>query len=141
VDNDAWNVQVQGSPATGSSGSAPQTGSGNAGAQQSGAQPLFSDIPLAPPFSYGSPVPAVFNAGGRTVNGSEIVSNARPDVSAATVGQYYAVHFPRNGWTTDGTTVPAGATSFSMSATSGSRVCIVQYSAGTVHIFYGTASG
>ncbi|HEX6509649.1 MAG TPA: hypothetical protein VF221_18625 [Chloroflexota bacterium] len=133
IDNDSWNIQVQGGTPAGS-------GSGTGGAQ-SGAQPLYADIPLAPPFSYGSPVSAVFNAGGKTVNGSEVVSNARPDVSAATVGQFYAVHFPRSGWATDGTTVPAGATSFSMSATSGARVCIVQYSAGVVHIFYGSASG
>ncbi len=125
-DNDAWNVQVQG----GTSPSVP-------GATASGVKPLFADIPLAPPFSYGNPVEAVFNANGRTVNGSEVMSNARTDVPASVVAQYYSVHFPRSGWTTAGATVPAGATSFSMSATSGSRVCIVQFAAGTVHIFYG----
>jgi hypothetical protein len=125
-DNDGWNLTVQGgNGATGAAG----TGSG--------VKPLFADIPLAPPFSYGNPVAAVFNADGRTVNGSEVVSNTRTDVAASTVAQFYSVHFPRSGWSTTGATVPAGATSFSMSATSGSRVCIVQFSAGTVHIFYG----
>lgn len=122
-DNDAWNVQVTG-------GSTAGTGSG-------AVQPLFADIPLAPPFSYGNPVAAVFNADGRTINGAEVVSNTRTDVPASTVAQFYSVHFPRSGWTTPGVTVPAGATSFSISATSGSRVCVVQFSAGTVHIFYG----
>jgi hypothetical protein len=122
-DNDGWNVTVQG-------------GNGAAGTG-SGVKPLFADIPLAPPFSYGNPVAAVFNADGRTVNGSEVVSNTRTDVAASTVAQFYSVHFPRSGWSTAGATVPDGATSFSISATSGSRVCIVQFSAGTVHIFYG----
>lgn len=126
-DNDAWNVQVHGG-----AGSSGVNGTG------SGVKPLFADIPLAPPFSYGNPVEAVFNANGRTVNGSEVVSNTRSDISAATVAQFYSVHFPRSGWSTAGVTVPAGATSFSLSATSGSRVCIVQFSAGTVHIFYGS---
>jgi hypothetical protein len=125
-DNDAWNVQVQGAP--------PSSGPS---AIASGAQPLFADIPLAPPFSYGNPVEAVFNANGRTVNGSEVMSNTRTDVSASVVAQYYSIHFPRSGWSTAGVTVPAGATSFSLTATSGSRVCIVQFAAGTVHIFYG----
>jgi len=125
-DNDAWNVQVHGG--TGSMGS-----SGNG----SSVKPLFADIPLAPPFSYGNPVQAVFNADGRTVNGSEVASNTRTDVSASTVAQFYSVHFPRSGWSTAGATVLAGSTSFSMSATSGSRVCIIQFRAGTVHIFYG----
>lgn len=125
-DNDAWNVQVQG----GASPASP-------GATASGVKPLFADIPLAPPFSYGNPVEAVFNANGRTVNGSEVTSNTRADVPASVVAQYYTVHFPRSGWTTAGATVPQGATSFSMTATSGSRVCIVQFTSGTVHIFYG----
>jgi hypothetical protein len=123
-DNDAWNVQVHG-------GSTGANGTGNS------IKPLFADIPLSPPFSYGNPVQAVFNANGRTVNGSEVFSNTRTDVSASTVAQFYSVHFPRSGWTTAGVTVPAGATSFSLSAISGSRVCVVQFSAGTVHIFYG----
>jgi hypothetical protein len=126
VDDDAWNVQVQ-------SGAAPSGTNGTT----NGVKPLFADIPLAPPFSYGNPVEAVFNANGRTVNGSEVVSNTRTDVSASVVAQYYSVHFPRSGWSTSGVTVPPGATSFSLSATSGSRVCIVQFAAGTVHIFYG----
>ena len=125
-DNDAWNVVVQG-------GTAPAV----PGATSSSVKPLFGDIPLAPPFSYGNPVEAVFNADGRTVNGSEVTSNTRTDVPASVVAQYYSIHFPRSGWTTSGATVPAGATSFSMTATSGSRVCIVQFAAGTVHIFYG----
>jgi hypothetical protein len=125
-DNDAWNVQVL--------GGAGSTGANGTG---SGVKPLFADIPLAPPFSYGNPVEAVFNAGGRTINGSEVMSNTRTDVSASVVAQYYSVHFPRSGWSTAGASVPAGATSFSMTATSGSRVCIVQFAAGTVHIFYG----
>lgn len=125
-DNDAWNVQVQG-------GAAPSGTNGTT----SGVKPLFADIPLSPPFSYGNPVEAVFNANGRTVNGSEVVSNTRTDVSASVVAQYYSIHFPRSGWSTSGVSVPAGATSFSLSATSGSRVCIVQFAAGTVHIFYG----
>lgn len=98
-----------------------------------------ADVPLAPPFSYGNPSPAIFTAEGRTVNGSEVVSTTRTDVSPSTVAQWYEVHFPRAGWTVDQSTVPpAGATSFTIVATSGSRVCVVSYAASTVHVFYGT---
>ncbi len=126
-DNDGWNVTVRAT----SGGTTTEQGGGSAPA-------LFADVPLAPPFSYGNPVQAVFNANGSVVNGAEIVSNTRTDVPASTVATFYSIHFPRAGWSTAGVTLPAGATSFTLSATSGSRVCIVQFAAGTVHIFYGT---
>lgn len=123
VANDGWNLMVTGPAPT----AVPQ------------AQPLYADIPLAPPFSYGNPTSAVFSAEGRQVTGSEIVSTRRPDVTATSVAQYYSVHFPRSGWSIDPSTVPAaGATSFTMVATSGNRVCVVQFADFTVSIFYGT---
>jgi len=132
VDNDSWNIQV---------GSGAPSGGATAGTPP-GPQPLPANVLLAPPFSYGNPVSAVFNAGGQTINGSEVVSNARPDVPASAVGQFYITHLPRAGWTIDSGAIPGpGATSFSISATSGSEVCIVEYSAATVHVFYGSLSG
>jgi len=132
LDNDAWNIQVgSGAPSSGPTAVAPL-----------GPQPLPANVLLAPPFSYGNPVSAVFNAGGKTVNGSEVVSNARPDVPASAVAQFYITRLPRAGWTVDSGAIPGpGVTSFSISATSGSEVCIVQYSAATVHVFYGSLSG
>lgn len=123
ADNDGWNIQV---------GPAAPTGP----------QPLPGNIPLAPPFSYGNPVVARFTAEGKQVDGSAVVSNLRPDVSAAVVAQYYVVHLPRAGWTIDtGGIPPAGATAFSITATSGpSQVCVIQFTAGTVEIFYGSLS-
>lgn len=124
-DNDNWNVTV---------------GSGQAAPAQ--AQPLPADIPLSPPFSYGNPVAAVFSAAGRTVSGSEVSSNTRPDVSASLVAQFYAIHLPRAGWNVDSSSVPAaGATSFSIVGTETGRVVVVQFSGGTVHIFYGNLPG
>lgn len=127
VDNDGWNIQVTGSPT-----SAPSAAS------------LPADISLVPPFSYGNPVPATFNGEGHSINGAEVVSNARPDVPASAVASFYEAHLARAGWSVDQSTLPqSGATSFSIGATkagaAGTRVCIVQYSAATVHIFYGTA--
>jgi hypothetical protein len=125
VDNDGWNIQV-----TGSSAPTPAA-----------AQSLPATIPLAPPFSYGNPVPAVFSAEGKTVTGSEVVSTTLPNVTPDTVAQFYTTHLPRAGWTVDPSTVPAaGAPSFSIVATSTGdpSVCVVQYSDSTVHIFYGT---
>jgi len=132
LDNDAWNIQVgSGAPSGGTTGSAPP-----------GPQPLPANVLLAPPFSYGNPVSAVFNAGGKTVNGSEVVSNARPDVPASAIAQFYITRLPRAGWTVDSGAIPGpSATSFSISATSGSEMCIVQYSAATVHVFYGSLTG
>lgn len=127
VDNDNWNVQVGGSPT-----SAPAVS----------AAPLPADIPLAPPFSYGDPVPAQFNAEGKSVNGSEVVSNSRPDVPASAIADFYQAHLPRAGWTVDSSTTPSSG-SFSITASkagaNGTRVCIVQYSGSAVHILYGTA--
>jgi hypothetical protein len=120
ADNDTWNITVSGG---------------------SGPQPLPDDLPLAPPFSYGSPVAATFTAEGRTINGSEVSSNARPDVPAGAVAQFYEVRFPRSGWTIDPSTIPGkGAVSFTMAATSGSRVAVVEFASGVVHIFYGPAT-
>lgn len=127
VDNDNWNIQVTGSPT-----SAPSAAS------------LPADISLVPPFNYGNPVPATFSGEGRSVTGAEVVSNARPDVPASAVANFYEAHLARAGWSVDQSTFPpSGATSFSIGATkasgNGTRVCIVQYSGATVHIFYGTA--
>jgi hypothetical protein len=123
VDNDNWNVQVTG----GSSGSA------------SGPQPLPGNVPLAPPFSYGNPVAATFTAEGRSINGSEVISTTRTDVTPTFVAQWYETHLPRAGWAVDQSTIPAaGATSFTIVGTAGSQVVVVQYAASTVYIFYGT---
>lgn len=101
-----------------------------------------ADIPLAPPFSYGNPVAATFNAEGKTINGGEVVSSTRTDVAASTVADFYSTHLPRAGWAVDTSSLPGpGATAFTMVGTSGSRVCVVQYSGGTVQIFYGTLPG
>lgn len=122
ADNDGWNIQV-----AAVSTPVPQV------------LTFPADIPLAPPFSYGNPVPATFNAAGRTINGAEVVSSTRTDVPATTVAQFYSTHLPRAGWTVDNSSVPGpGATAFTMVGTSGSRVCVVQYSAGTVQVFYGS---
>lgn len=127
--NDGWNLLVDG----------PTSAAAAPTAATSQAQPLYADIPLAPPFSYGNPVPAVFSAVGQQVTGSEIISTRRPDVSPSAVAQFYTIHFPRSGWTVDPSTIPApGATSFTMVATSGNRVCVVQYQDFTIDLFYGT---
>jgi hypothetical protein len=122
ADQDSWNITV------------------NASAPTAGPAALPADVPLVPPFSYGNPQTAVFSAEGQTVNGSEVVSNSRPDIPAASVAQFYETHFPRAGWTVDSSTIPgAGATSFSIVATSGgNRVCVASYSNGVVQIFYGS---
>jgi hypothetical protein len=120
IDNDAWNIKV-------------------AGASAGTSSTLPSDVPLAPPFSYGNPSPATFSAEGRTVSGGEVVSTTRTDVAPGTVSQWYIVHFPRAGWTVDPSTIPAaGAASFSMVATKGNRACVVEYVGSTVNVFYGT---
>jgi hypothetical protein len=128
ADNDGWNVRVTGTPTA-----------------TPAAQTIPSDIPLSPPFSYGPPQAAVFSAEGTSVSGSQIASNSRPDVAAADVLRFYETRFPRAGWTIDASTVPSNAAgAFSLTATapgtSGTRVCVVQYAAGVVHIFYGTLS-
>ena len=106
-----------------------------------GPQPFPNDIPYAPPFSYGAPVAATFNAEGKTINGSEVSSNQRPDVSPNAVAQFYASRLPRNGWSVDQSTVPApGATSWLLVATKSGRVVAVQFSHATVQIFYGATS-
>jgi hypothetical protein len=118
VDNNNWNVKVL--------------------EAQGGVQPLPADIPLVPPFNWGNPVAATFSADGRTINGSEVTSSTRTDVTAHYVAQWYTNRLPAAGWTVVPSTIPApGATSFTMVANSGSRVCVVQYAAGTVHVFYG----
>lgn len=129
IDNNVWNIQVTGS-----------------GSSATGPQPLPDDIPEAPPFSWGNPAGVVFSALGHSVNGSEVTSTTRSDVAPATVAAWYTSHMPRAGWTVDSSTEPAaGATSFTivgtMSGASGTRVCIVQYAAYTIHIFYGTIPG
>jgi len=134
VDRDGWNIEVSAQPT-----SAPPPAAGQA-------QPLPADIPLAPPFSYGNPVPAVFSARGESVSGSEVVSTTRPDVQPSFVARFYSLHLPRAGWSVDQSGLPGpGATSFTISAsmtgTNGTSVCIVQYSASTIHIFYGSIVG
>ncbi len=129
VDNDSWNIQVVGAP---TSQPAPEPA----------AAALPGDIPLVPPFSYLNPVVAVFNAGGSVVHGSEVSSNLRTDVSAAAIADFYQSHLPRAGWSVEDSGTPPGGNSFTIVATksdaAGTRVCIVQYSGGIVHIFYGT---
>jgi len=122
LDNDGWNVTVSG-------GSTASTG---------GAQAPPADILYAPPFSYGNPVAATFTAEGQSINGSEIISNSLPGVSAETIGNWYDTRLPRAGWTVQTGAIPAGATSFTIVATEGSQVCVVQFASGTVSIYYGT---
>ncbi len=125
ADNNNWNIQV--------------TGPVNPTVAPAQAQPVPDNVPLAPPFSYGNPIPAVFSAEGQSVNGSEVVSNTRSDVPAGVVASYYEVHFPRAGWAVDQSSVPpAGASQFTIVATSGNQVCVVGFSGGTVHVFYGS---
>ncbi|PZS01772.1 MAG: hypothetical protein DLM70_11185 [Chloroflexi bacterium] len=122
-DNDAWNIQV--------------------GNTQPTVAPAAQSVPpelLAPPFFYGNPTPVVFSAAGRSVSGSEVVSNSRPDVAPATVAGYYSTHLPRAGWTVSGSQLP-GSTSFTISASSGQRVCVIQYGASTIHVFFGVLGG
>lgn len=124
-DRDSWNIVVRGGSQT----------------KPSSAQPLPVDIPLAVPFSFGSPVSAVFSALGKSISGSEVVSNALPNVSPSVVVQFYETQLPRAGWATSAGP-PRGAMSFTISGTKqgggGTRVCIVQFSGATVHVFYGT---
>lgn len=118
VDNNNWNVKVLPS--------------------STAANPLPDNIPLAPPFNWGNPISTTFQANGQTISGSEVVSNTRTDVTESYVAQWYANRLPAAGWTVEPSTIPAkGATSFTMVATSGAQVCVVQYAAGTIHIFYG----
>lgn len=124
-DNDAWNITV---------GSAAPT-------PVPAASLTVPPELLAPPFSYGYPRAAVFSANGRSVTGVEVSSNARPDIAPSTVAAYYTAHLPRAGWSVNSSNAGAGATSFSISAAEGSRVCVVEYDAATVHIFYGTPAG
>ena len=112
LDNDAWNVTVSG----GSSGPA--------------AAAFPDDIPLAPGFNYGNPTPATFTTGGQTVNGAEVVGTAAAQVDPSTVGQFYSIRLPRAGW------IVTGSSAGSISAVSGDRVCLIQYSASSVQIFY-----
>jgi hypothetical protein len=125
IDNDGWNVTV--------AGSGP---SGQPGSPTSGLQPVPADIPLAPTFTWGNPVAATFTAEGKTINGSEVSTNSRPDVPASAVSDFYSTRLPRSGWAID-QSPPAGATTFSITATSGNQVCVVQYGSGAVQIYYG----
>jgi len=128
-DSDGWNVQV-GAP-------------GGSGAENPGAaQALPGDVPLVPSFSYGNPIPAVFSAAGRSVNGSEISSGVRFDVPPAAVASFYESHLPRSGWSVDTAGAPAaGAASFTIVGTKAGRAVVVSYGSGAVHIFYGAFSG
>jgi hypothetical protein len=118
IDNNNWNIKVL-EPA-------------------SAAQPLPDNIPLVPPFNWGNPVAATFSADGRSISGSEVSSDTRAAVTAGYVSQWYTNRLPASGWTIVPSTLPAqGATSFTIVANSASQVCVVQYAAGTVHIFYG----
>lgn len=118
VDNNNWNIRVL--------------------QPSSAAQPLPDNIPLVPPFNWGNPIAATFNAGGHTISGSVVTSSTRADVTASYVAQWYTNRLPASGWSIVPSSVPApGATSFTIVADSGSQVCVVQYAAGTVHIYYG----
>jgi hypothetical protein len=102
-------------------------------------QPLPANIPLAPGFSYGNPQSAVFTGAGKVIQGAEVTSTSNPSADGSALGQYFDTHLARAGWAIDPSTIPpAGATSWSITATSGSLVTVVQYGAGTIHIFYGT---
>jgi hypothetical protein len=121
VENGAWSLVVRGAASTGT------------------AQPLPGDVPLAPGFSYGNPVPATFNAAGHVISGSEVVSTTNPSANGGALGQFFSVRLPRAGWTVDPATVPAaGATSWTIVGTIGRRVLVVQFSAGTLHFYYGS---
>lgn len=126
ADSDSWNLLVSGGSVASSSG---------------GVQPLPADVPLAPPFSYGNPQPAVFTAAGQSVNGSVVSSTTRTDVPASDVSSFYMTHLPRAGWSI-GSGASPGATSFSIYATTagGKRVLIVEYSLATLHLYYGNLS-
>ncbi|MGH2448066.1 MAG: hypothetical protein ACRDFS_05620, partial [Chloroflexota bacterium] len=89
IDNNGWNVQV---------------GSGSSGGNSGGAQSLPANLPTAPPFSYSNPVPATFTAEGRSIQGSEVISDTRTDVPASSVSNFYEDHLPRSGWSVDGST-------------------------------------
>jgi hypothetical protein len=137
ADNDGWNIQVLGVATSTTTPTPTQTQTPST---------IPGDIPLAPPFSYGNPQVAVFSAEGQSVSGSELSSNSRPDVSATSVLQFYETRFPRSGWTVDPATIPGVVgRSFSLTATSpspaGTRVCVVQYAAGIVYIYYGKLGG
>jgi hypothetical protein len=104
-----------------------------------GAQPLPASMPLAPGFSYGNPESAVFTGEGRVIQGSEVTSTTNPTANGGTLGQFFATRLARAGWAVDQGTIPtAGASTWSISATSGKLVTVVQFAAGTLHIFYGT---
>jgi hypothetical protein len=121
VQNGAWSLVVRGATSTGA------------------AQPLPADVPLAPGFSYGNPVAATFNAAGHVISGSEVVSTTNPSANGGALGQFFSVRLPRAGWTVDPATVPAaGATSWSIVGTIGRRVLVVQFSAATLHFYYGS---
>jgi hypothetical protein len=103
-------------------------------------EPLPDNMPLAPGFSYGNPQPAVFTGAGKVIHGAEVASTTDPSANGSALAQYFSVHLPRAGWVVDQSTVPpAGATSWSIAATSGSEVAVVQFGAGTIHIFYGSS--
>jgi hypothetical protein len=125
-DNDAWNIVIAAAPTPG--GGPPAT--------------IPANLPLAPPFSFSNPMTATFTAEGRSINGAEVVSDSRPDISASTVAQFYLKRFPRSGWTIDQSTVPSpGATSFTIVATAGQQVCVVVYSASSIQEFFGNLPG
>jgi len=135
-----------GSSAAGTSSASDAAASSGSGTAATGAAtggtvpPLPADMPLAPGFSYGNPVAAVFNAEGHVIQGAEVVSTTNTTQNGGALGQFYATRLPRAGWTVDSSTIPAPtAASWSIAATSGSRVTVVQFSAGVIHIFYGTS--
>jgi hypothetical protein len=104
-----------------------------------GAEPLPANMPLAAGFSYGNPEAAVFTGEGQVIQGSEVTSTTNTSTSSGQLGQYFVTRLQRAGWTVDQSTVPApGAATWSIAATSGNIVTVVQFAAGTLHIFYGT---
>jgi hypothetical protein len=104
-----------------------------------GASPLPTNMPLAPGFSYGNPEAAVFTGEGHVIQGSEVTSTTDTSASGGQLGQYFVTRLQRAGWTVDESTAPAaGAATWSIAATSGNIVTVVQFAAGTLHIFYGT---
>lgn len=121
IQNDAWMVTVR-------SQAPPRT-----------AQPFPADIPLAPGFSYGNPQVASFTAEGRTIQGSVVSSTTNIAADGSALGQFYAARLPRAGWAVDAATVPpAGATSWSIVASSDGRFLVVQFGSGTLRFYYGT---